>query len=134
MSSSSDHIIVIGAGVTGLTSAVFLAEAGHDVTVVAAHVPGDSSIEYTSPWYVFNTSGLTFVRSAREITLTSNRAGAHWHTHATPADPRACDWDAQTYQYWTDLLEKESKDPKLPKAGLKVGYLRRDWRVFLLTM
>ena len=38
------------AGVTGLTSAVFLAEAGYEVTVVAAHVPGDESIEYTSPW------------------------------------------------------------------------------------
>ena len=38
------------AGVTGLTSALFLAEAGYVVTIVAAHVPGDSSIEYTSPW------------------------------------------------------------------------------------
>jgi hypothetical protein len=38
------------AGVTGLTSALFLAEAGYTVTVLAAHVPGDESIEYTSPW------------------------------------------------------------------------------------
>ncbi|TKA61325.1 hypothetical protein B0A55_11330 [Friedmanniomyces simplex] len=97
MPSSRSHIIVIGAGVTGLTSAVFLAEAGYEVTVIAAHVPGDSSIEYTSPW-----------------------AGAHWHTHATPDDPRACDWDVQTYEYWIDLLEREKRDAKLPKAGLKV--------------
>ena len=47
---SKPHIVVLGAGVTGLTSALFLAEAGYEVTVVAAHVPGDSSIEYTSPW------------------------------------------------------------------------------------
>jgi len=52
--SSKSHIVVIGAGVTGLTTAAFLAEAGHEVTVVAAHVPGDSSIEYTSPWYAYN--------------------------------------------------------------------------------
>lgn len=38
------------AGVTGLTSAVLLAEDGYHVTILAAHVPGDSSIEYTSPW------------------------------------------------------------------------------------
>ncbi|KAK1071405.1 hypothetical protein LTR74_003282 [Friedmanniomyces endolithicus] len=97
MPTPNNHIIVLGAGVTGLTSAVFLAEAGHDVTVIAAHVPGDSSIEYTSPW-----------------------AGAHWHTHATPEDPRACDWDVQTYEYWVELLERESRNGQLPRAGLKL--------------
>ena len=49
---SKPHVVVLGAGVTGLTSALFLAEAGYEVTVVAAHVPGDNSIYYTSPWYV----------------------------------------------------------------------------------
>lgn len=48
MELKTDHFS--SAGVTGLTSAVLLAEAGYEVTVVAAHVPGDSSIEYTSPW------------------------------------------------------------------------------------
>lgn len=42
--------LIYRAGVTGLTSAWFLAEAGYKITVVAAHVPGDESIEYTSPW------------------------------------------------------------------------------------
>lgn len=50
---------LLSAGVTGLTSALFLAEAGHTVTVIAAHVPGDSSIEYTSPWYVFELTTCT---------------------------------------------------------------------------
>lgn len=48
--SSKRHVIVLGAGVTGLTSAIFLTEAGYEVTIIAAHVPGDTSIEYTSPW------------------------------------------------------------------------------------
>lgn len=48
--SSKGHVVVLGAGVTGLTSAVFLTEAGYEVTIIAAHVPGDTSIEYTSPW------------------------------------------------------------------------------------
>lgn len=49
----NQHVVVIGAGVIGLTNAVFLAQAGYLVTIIAAHVPGDESIEYTSPWQVF---------------------------------------------------------------------------------
>ncbi|KAK9469956.1 FAD dependent oxidoreductase [Dipodascopsis tothii] len=45
------NIVVIGAGVAGLTTALELARTGaYDVAVVAQHFPGDSSIEYTSPW------------------------------------------------------------------------------------
>ncbi|KAI9845255.1 MAG: hypothetical protein M1837_005011 [Sclerophora amabilis] len=44
------HIVVIGAGIIGLQSAVFLLQAGYKVTVVAKYLPGDLSIEYTSPW------------------------------------------------------------------------------------
>jgi glycine/D-amino acid oxidase-like deaminating enzyme len=41
----------VGAGVTGLTTAICLLRNGYkDVKVVAKHVPGDMSSEYTSPW------------------------------------------------------------------------------------
>lgn len=42
------------AGVIGLDVALILAENGygHRTTVVAQHLPGDTSIDYTSPWYV----------------------------------------------------------------------------------
>lgn len=42
------------AGVIGLDVALLLAERGHgpQMTVVAEHMPGDTSINYTSPWYV----------------------------------------------------------------------------------
>lgn len=104
MTESRKHILVLGAGVTGLTSALFLAEAGHDVTILAAHVPGDESIEYTSPW-----------------------AGAHWRTHAAVDDERMRQWDVATYEYWCELLERERRqDARLPKAGLKVRECRRD--------
>ncbi|KAK5108780.1 hypothetical protein LTR62_007840 [Meristemomyces frigidus] len=102
--SSNGHIVIIGAGVTGLTTALLLAEAGYKITIVAAHVPGDSSIEYTSPW-----------------------AGAHWHTHATKDTPRECDWDVQTYNYWLELLKIEDEDPKLPKSGLKLMTAYKYW-------
>ncbi|KAI7263239.1 hypothetical protein KC343_g4211 [Hortaea werneckii] len=102
--SSKGHIVVLGAGVTGLTSAVFLAEAGYEVTIIAAHVPGDTSIEYTSPW-----------------------AGAHWRTHADPRDTRMQDWDVQTYIYWQQIIERERLDPKSPPAGLKLYDSHHYW-------
>lgn len=42
MSPLPTRITVIGAGVTGLTCAHELADAGHEVTVVADHAPGDT--------------------------------------------------------------------------------------------
>ncbi|QIX01114.1 hypothetical protein AMS68_006631 [Peltaster fructicola] len=96
-----DTDVYESAGVTGLTTANFLVEAGYDVTIIAAHVPGDKSIEYTSPW-----------------------AGAHWMTHATPNEPTQQDWDIQTYEYMLNVIDHEGRDPTLPRSGLKLvkGY------------
>lgn len=38
------------AGVAGLTSALMLARASWDVTIVAKWMPGDEAAEFTSPW------------------------------------------------------------------------------------
>lgn len=39
------------AGVSGLTTALLLSKhKDYAVTIVAKHVPGDSDIEYASPW------------------------------------------------------------------------------------
>ncbi|RCI10644.1 hypothetical protein L249_4440 [Ophiocordyceps polyrhachis-furcata BCC 54312] len=44
-------IVIIGAGVSGLTSALLLSKSkGNAVTIVAKHMPGDYHIEYASPW------------------------------------------------------------------------------------
>ncbi|KAM0721982.1 hypothetical protein Q7P37_002908 [Cladosporium fusiforme] len=95
--SSTRHILVVGAGVTGLTTALFLAQAGYKVTVVAEHYPGDSSAVYASPW-----------------------AGAHWRTSATSAETEVCDWDVQTYQWWVDIINEERMRPNLPRSSLKM--------------
>lgn len=44
------------AGVIGLNVALVLAEKGHAkrTAIVAEHLPGDTSINFTSPWYVSN--------------------------------------------------------------------------------
>ncbi|KAJ9618342.1 hypothetical protein H2204_013073 [Knufia peltigerae] len=48
--SEQKHILVLGAGVIGLQTAISLLQTGYDVTVLAEHLPGDTSVEYTSPW------------------------------------------------------------------------------------
>jgi D-amino-acid oxidase len=102
--------------VTGLTSALFLAEAGYVVTTIAAHVPGDSSIEYTSPWLVHHATA-----AFGDIPANKNRrAGAHWLPHSRAHEPVICDWDVQTYDYWLEMIRQEDEDRKLPPSGLKV--------------
>jgi hypothetical protein len=44
------HIVVIGCGVVGLTTAYILVEKGYHVTIVATWFPGDRGANYTSPY------------------------------------------------------------------------------------
>lgn len=85
-SQSKEHIVILGAGVIGLQTALTLLQSGlYTTTTLAAHLPGHTHLEYTSPW-----------------------AGGHWRTHASSssvdAEQRA--WDAQSYAYWTSLLSR----------------------------
>ncbi|OJD36049.1 d-amino acid oxidase [Diplodia corticola] len=91
------HIVVIGAGVIGLQTAITLLEAGAAVTIIAKHVPGDKAKDYTSPW-----------------------AGAQWRTHATAEDKEIQEWDIESYNTWLDMVEKEKSQPSsAPKSGLE---------------
>lgn len=49
--SKQEEIIVLGAGVVGLQTALTLLEAGFGVAVVAKYWPGEDSIEYCSTKY-----------------------------------------------------------------------------------
>lgn len=45
------HVVIIGAGVIGLSTAISIREKGYDVTLLAQYLPGDpKNIGYTSPW------------------------------------------------------------------------------------
>jgi len=62
--SANHHIIVIGAGVIGLSTAIQLQERGYRVTILAECIPGDpKSIRYTSPWAVSHITGTLLAKS-----------------------------------------------------------------------
>ncbi|TKX27332.1 D-amino-acid oxidase-like protein [Elsinoe australis] len=91
------HVVVLGAGVIGLQSAIYLLEADHKVTIVASHFPGDQHAQYTSPW-----------------------AGAHWRTHAGSNDTREQKWDLETYNEWHRQIASASTVQDQQTLGLKI--------------
>ncbi|UKZ74927.1 hypothetical protein TrVFT333_002597 [Trichoderma virens FT-333] len=58
---AGDAIVIVGAGIIGLDVALVLAERGLGpfITVIAEHLPGDTSANYTSPWAGCNFSGIS---------------------------------------------------------------------------
>lgn len=78
------QVLILGAGVTGLQTALsLLLTRKFAVTLIAAHLPGDLSIEYTSPW-----------------------AGGFWRSHVGPGpkDEEVRGWDRETLECWLGLL------------------------------
>ncbi|KAF2226758.1 hypothetical protein BDZ85DRAFT_256727 [Elsinoe ampelina] len=82
-------IVVLGAGVSGLTSALLLSRHGrYSITIISKHMPGDYDIEYASPW-----------------------AGANFFPMSQDGTPSR-DYERNT---WPEL-EKLARD--LPEAGV----------------
>jgi D-amino-acid oxidase len=82
-------VVVLGAGVIGLTVALELKKThpDYEITIVGHHLPGDLSIEYTSPF-----------------------AGANWHSFAERDDLRLQDIDTSGYK---KFMELSKSDPRL---------------------
>src|SRR5688500_17896884 len=77
---SEQRVIVVGAGVVGLTCAVRLLEAGHRVDVVARDLP---------------------------LETTSAVAAALWYPFGTRPEPRTAAWSARSYQVLEELAGVE---------------------------
>ncbi|KAL3303449.1 D-amino-acid oxidase [Colletotrichum asianum] len=86
----SNTVVVVGAGVIGLTSALLLAKEGNSVTVVGKHMPGDYDAEYASPWAGANVIPLSPEEGSRwerrtwvalkKLTEENPEAGIHFQT------------------------------------------------------
>ncbi|OQU99954.1 hypothetical protein CLAIMM_05520 [Cladophialophora immunda] len=83
------HILVLGAGIIGLQTAITLLQAGYSVTVFAKHLPGDISVDYTSPW-----------------------AAAMWRSNALPREEEVQSWDKESYKIWLQMCGPLSGSPK----------------------
>lgn len=111
MEDNKHHIVVLGAGISGLQTAFSLLQHGHTVTIIAAHTPGDFATEYTSPW-----------------------AGGHWRSHVGNGgardEERLRGIDARTYRAWTSMLEPHSSNlerEKEKEVGLGFRNCRYYW-------
>ncbi|MCJ1438906.1 hypothetical protein MMC27_008296 [Xylographa pallens] len=91
------HVLVIGAGVIGLQTAVTLLRAGYAVSIVAEYWPGEGQPMYTSDW-----------------------AGAHWRTHASAEQTELCEWDTETYRVWGEMVKQEEREGRKGESGLGV--------------
>ncbi|MCJ1392622.1 hypothetical protein MMC18_005492 [Xylographa bjoerkii] len=94
---SKAHVLVIGAGVIGLQTALTLLRAGYAVSVVAEYWPGEGQPGYTSDW-----------------------AGAHWRTHASAEEKELCEWDTETYRVWGEMVKQEEREGRKGESGLAV--------------
>ncbi|KAA8564086.1 hypothetical protein EYC84_012072 [Monilinia fructicola] len=90
------NIAILGAGISALQTALSLltstdssiSPTRYHLTLVAAHLPGDRSPHYCSPW-----------------------AGADWRSHASRdvEDERVRGWEEVTYRRWVEMIG-ESKE------------------------
>ncbi|KAE8222395.1 hypothetical protein CF319_g4398 [Tilletia indica] len=76
-------IIIVGAGVIGLTTAVVLREQGHTVCLLGRELPSDSTSQhFASVW-----------------------AGANWCSYAGPADIREQGWETKAWEHFLKIRE-----------------------------
>ncbi|KAL5380446.1 hypothetical protein DPSP01_007768 [Paraphaeosphaeria sporulosa] len=121
----SRSIVIVGAGVIGLDVALLLAERGYgpSITVVAEHLPGDTSINYTSPWAGANFSAIS---GGDANALRWDKYGyQHMMKLAEEHGTEACISKTPSFEYWDEL-------PSKAKIESMSGYLE-DFEMLSVT-
>ncbi|KAF4312090.1 FAD dependent oxidoreductase [Botryosphaeria dothidea] len=111
------RVVVLGAGVIGLTTALQLSKKNYVVTVVAKHMPGDYDIEYASPWAGANylpvgAPGSSLAQYERSTwpeleRLATNVPEAHIHFQDTVVYNRSKDAGTTTGNWFAELLKTD---------------------------
>ncbi|KAJ8117657.1 hypothetical protein OPT61_g1204 [Boeremia exigua] len=120
-----NQVTVKRAGVIGLDVALLLAERGYGshVTIVAEHLPGDTSINYTSPWAGANFSAIS---GGDANALHWDRLGyAKMMKLAEEHGTEACISKTPSYEYWDEM-------PSSTKIESMAEYLQ-DFRILTKT-
>ncbi|KAL6704896.1 D-aspartate oxidase [Coniothyrium glycines] len=109
-------IVIVGAGVIGLDVALLLAQRGlgPQIIVVAEHLPGDTSINYTSPWAGANFSAIS---GSDANALRWDKMGyGHMMKLAEEHGVEACISKTPSFEYWDEM-------PARSKIDSMAGYL-----------
>ncbi|CAO2655134.1 Nn.00g101980.m01.CDS01 [Neocucurbitaria sp. VM-36] len=123
-------IVIVGAGVIGLDVALLLAERGYGshITVIAEHLPGDTSINYTSPWAGANFSAIS---GGDANALRWDKLGyGHMMKLAEEHGVEACISKTPSFEYWDETPSRTKIDSMaeylkdfniLPKSEIPEG-------------
>lgn len=126
LSNSFKNIVVVGAGVAGLTTALFIQEkGGYEVTVVAETLPSDpKTVKYTSHW-----AGAYHViyrgSDERERKIQGDTFKVMWNLSAPGGEAEGCFRRLKTMEYYYDKLEVNADEmpdfQEIPERALAPG-------------
>ncbi|OQE13998.1 hypothetical protein PENFLA_c041G07904 [Penicillium flavigenum] len=106
----SESVVIIGAGIIGLNVALVLAGQGYasQTTIIAEHLPGDTSINYTSPWAGANFSALS---ASDKNALRWDQLGyKHLLKLAAQDGKKAFVRETPSTEYWDEMPSRTKLD------------------------
>lgn len=107
-SNTDKRIVVLGAGVVGLSCGLALAQKGYRVHFVARDLPDDSTSQgFASPWAVSLSLFLFLSLDSGDARLTRDpdAQGANWTPfYSRDEGPRQAKWEEATFAKWVSLV------------------------------
>jgi glycine/D-amino acid oxidase-like deaminating enzyme/nitrite reductase/ring-hydroxylating ferredoxin subunit len=120
-------VLVVGAGVVGLTTALLLARAGHDVLVVEARRVGSGVTGYTTG-KVTAAHGLRYASLRRTIGLErtrmyaeANQRAVDWVRELVSSEGIDCDWQERPAYTYTSSRAKARSLRSEAEASVQAG-------------
>ncbi|EJD40291.1 nucleotide-binding domain-containing protein, partial [Auricularia subglabra TFB-10046 SS5] len=102
------HIVVIGAGVVGLSTAIRLQERGYDVTIIADALPSDAkSVHYTSPWAGAQHVSFADHTNPRQLEMDRATFKVMWDMSAPGSETEGCFLRITQSEYYPDAPPAE---------------------------